>query len=74
MPTKKRAKKQPAAAPAPAEAVAKNRKRRRRHKPVAEPVPVVAEVKSAMHRILEGQREQLNQLNDDLQKVIFLGW
>jgi len=41
---------------------------------VAEPVPVVVEVKSVMHRILERQREQLNQLSDDLQKVIFLGW
>jgi hypothetical protein len=41
---------------------------------VAEPVPLVAEVKSVMHRILESQREQLIQLSEDIQKVRFLGW
>jgi hypothetical protein len=71
---KRRTKKQPKAAPAP-EPIAKTiKKRRRRHKPVAEPVPVVAEVKSVMHRILESQREQLIQMREDIQKVIFLGW
>jgi hypothetical protein len=70
---KRRTKKQSKAAPAP-EPIAKIKKRRRRRKPVAQPVTVVAEVKSVMHRILEGQREQLNQLSDDLQQVIFFGW
>jgi hypothetical protein len=70
MPRRKRqVKKQPEPAPAP---IAKIKKRRR--KPVAEPVPVVAEVKSVMHRILESQREQLIQMREDIQKVIFLGW
>jgi hypothetical protein len=65
MPTKKRAKKQPGAAPAVTakqvfEAARSKRKRRPgRPSKKAEPVPIVAEVKSAMHRILEGQREQL---------------
>jgi hypothetical protein len=72
MPRRKRqVKKQPEPAPEP---MTKVKKRRRRRKPLAEPVPVVAEVKSVMHRILEGQREQLNQLSDDLQQVIFFGW
>jgi hypothetical protein len=73
MPKKKRqVKKQPKPAPEP---IAKLRKRRRRgRKPVAEPVPLVAEVKSVMHRILESQREQLIQLSEDIQKVRFLGW
>ncbi|MFY9988430.1 MAG: hypothetical protein WAK31_26985 [Chthoniobacterales bacterium] len=74
MPTKKRAKKQPDAASA---ATAKQvfepvRSKRRLGRPgkKAQTVPVVEEVKSEMHRILEGQREQLIQLNDDsLQKV-----
>jgi hypothetical protein len=74
MPIKKRVKKQPVAAPAP-EPIAKIKKRRRRRrKLVAEPVPIVAEVKSIMHRIFESQREQLFQLQEDIQKVIFLGW
>ena len=34
----------------------------------------MAEVKSIMHRIFESQREQLFQLREDIQKVIFLGW
>jgi hypothetical protein len=67
MPTKKQP--EPAAEP-----IAKIKKRRRRRKPVAEPVPIVAEVKSLMHRIFESQREQLIQLQEDIQKVIFLGW
>jgi len=41
---------------------------------VAEPVTVATEVKSIMHRIFESQREQLFQLREDIQKVIFLGW
>jgi hypothetical protein len=74
MPKKKRSgrpRKQPEPAPEP---IAKIKKRRRRRKSVAEPVPVVAEVKSVMHRILESQREQLIQMREDIQKVIFLGW
>jgi hypothetical protein len=74
MPKKKRLgrpRKQPAPPPEP---VAKIKKRRRRSKPLAQPVPVVAEFKSVVHRILESQREQLNQLSDDIQQVIFLGW
>ena len=67
MPTKKQP--EPAAEP-----IAKIKKRRRRRKPVAEPVPIVAEVKSLMLRIFESQREQLIQLQEDIQKVIFLGW
>jgi hypothetical protein len=72
---KRRARRQPVAAPAP-EPIAKTikKRRRRRRKPVAEPVPLVAEVKSVMHRILESQREQLIQLSEDIQKVRFLGW
>jgi hypothetical protein len=75
MPRKKRrTKKQAKPAPAP-EPIAKIKKRRRRRrKPVAQPVPIVAEVKSVMHRIFESQREQLFQLREDIQKVIFLGW
>jgi len=55
---------------------ARSKRKRRPGKPrkKAEPVPVMAEVKSVMHRILEGQREQLYQLSDDLQQVIFFGW
>ena len=80
MPTKKPAKKQPGAAPAATakqvfEAARSKRKRRPgRPRKKAEPVTVVAEIKSVMHRILESQREQLNQLSEDIQKVIFLGW
>jgi hypothetical protein len=80
MPTKKRAKKQPGAASAATakqvfEAARSKRKRRPgRPRKKAEPVPIVAEVKSVMHRILESQREQLNGLSDDLQQVIFFGW
>jgi hypothetical protein len=40
----------------------------------AVPVPVVAEPKTVMQLIVEGQREQLFQLREDIQKVIFLGW
>jgi hypothetical protein len=72
MPTKKRAKKQPVPAPEPIAKIKK--RRRRRHKPVTEPAPVMAEVKSVMYRILESQREQLIQLSEDIQKVRFLGW
>jgi hypothetical protein len=71
MPKKKRPRKQPVPAPEP---IAKIKKRRRRRKPVAEPVPVIAEVKSVMHRIFESQREQLIQLSEDIQQVRFLGW
>ena len=68
MPKKKR---QPEPA---AELIAKIKKGRRRRKPSDEPVPLVAEVKSVMHRIFESQREQLIQMQDDIQQVIFLGW
>jgi hypothetical protein len=69
MPRRKRqVKKQPAPEP-----IAKIKKRRRRRKPSAEPVPLVAEAKSVMHRIFESQREQLFQMREDIQKVIFLG-
>jgi hypothetical protein len=74
MPKKKRLgrpRKQSKPAPEP---IAKIKKRRRQRRPVAQPVPVVAEVKSVMHRILESQREQLIQMREDIQKVIFLGW
>jgi hypothetical protein len=79
---KRRTKKKPEAAAAPSPepaAVPKILRSKRNQRPgrprkTAEPVPVVAEVKSVMHRILEGQREQLNQLSDDLQQVIFFGW
>jgi hypothetical protein len=80
MPTKRRAKKQPGAAPEPIakqafEAARSKRKRRPgRPRKKAKPVPIVAEVKSVMHRIFESQREQLFQLREDIQKVIFLGW
>jgi hypothetical protein len=80
MPIKKRAKKQPGAAPAATakqvfEAARSKRKRRPgKLRKKAEPVALVAEVKSIMHRIFESQREQLFQLREDIQKVIFLGW
>jgi hypothetical protein len=80
MPTKKRAKKQPGAAPAatakPVFKAARSKRKRRpgRARKKVEPVPIVAEVKSHMHRILESQREQLIQLSEDIQKVRFLGW
>ena len=80
MPIKKRAKKQPGAAPAATAkhglGAARSKRKRRPGRPrkKAEPVPIVAEVKSVMHRIFENQREQLNQLSDDLQQVIFFGW
>jgi hypothetical protein len=73
MPRRKRqVKKQPEPALEP---IAKIKKRqRRRRKPLAKPVTVATEVKSVMHRIFESQREQLFQLREDIQKVIFLGW
>jgi hypothetical protein len=80
MPTKKRTKKQPGVAPAATakqvfEAARSKRKRRPgRPRKKAEPVPIVAEVKSVMHRIFESQREQLIQLSEDIQQVRFLGW
>jgi hypothetical protein len=74
MPRRKRLTKKKPKAPAP-EPIAKTiKKRRRRRKPVAQSVPLVAEVKSVMHRIFESQREQLIQLSEDIQKVRFLGW
>jgi hypothetical protein len=73
MPKKKRpGRPQPEPAPEPIAKIKKRRRRRR--KPLAEPVPIGAEVKSVMHRILESQREQLFQLREDIQKVRFLGW
>jgi hypothetical protein len=80
MPIKKRAKKQSGVAPAAtAKQVfgaerSKHKRRPGRPRKKAEPVPIVAEVKSVMHRIFESQREQLFQLREDIQKVIFLGW
>jgi hypothetical protein len=79
MPIKKRAKKPGAAPAATAKQVfdaARSKRKRRPGRPrkKAQTVPAVEEVKNLMHRILEGQREQLVQLNDDLQKVIFFGW
>ena len=71
---KRRTKKQQEPVPV-LEPIAKIKKRRRRRrKPEIEPVSVMAEVKSIMHRIFESQREQLFQLREDIQKVIFLGW
>jgi hypothetical protein len=69
---KRRTKNQPERAPEPIAKIKKRRRRRR--KPAIEPVPLVTEVKSVMHRIFESQREQLFQLREDIQKVIFLGW
>jgi hypothetical protein len=69
---KRRIKKEPMPAPEPIAKIKKRRRRRR--KPEIEPVSVMAEVKSVMHRIFESQREQLFQLREDIQKVIFLGW
>jgi hypothetical protein len=80
MPIKKRVKKQPGAAPATTAkqvfgaARPKRKRRPGRSRKRAEPVPIVAEVKSIMRRIFESQREQLFQLREDIQKVIFLGW
>jgi len=68
MPKKKRrTKKQPEPAPAP---IAKIKKRQRRRKPVAEPVPVLAEPKQLMQRIFESQRQELDRLNAELQKKV----
>jgi hypothetical protein len=68
MPRRKRqVKKQPKAAPEP---IAKIKKRRRRRKPVAEPVPVLAEPKTPMQRIFENQRQELDRLNAELQKKV----
>ncbi|HEY4813749.1 MAG TPA: hypothetical protein VIH58_03680 [Chthoniobacterales bacterium] len=53
------------------EPVAKIKKRRRRRKPVAEPVIVTAEPKTVMQLIFEGQRAQLDRLNEELQKKVF---
>jgi hypothetical protein len=69
MPTKKRAKKQPEPAPEPIAKIKKRRRRRR--KPVAEPVPVTAEPKTVMERIFEGQRGELDRLNQEIQKRVF---
>ena len=64
---KRRTKKQPEPAPAP---IAKIKKRQRRRKPVAEPVPVLAEPKPLMQRIFESQRQELDRLNAELQKKV----
>ena len=66
---KRRIKKQPAPAPAP-EPVAKIKKRRRRRKPVAGPVPVLAEPKPLMQRIFESQQTQLDRLNEELRAKV----
>jgi hypothetical protein len=69
MPKKKRrTKKQPEPAPEP---IAKIKKRRRRLKPVAEPVPVLAEAKTLMQRIFESQRQELDRLNEELKAKVF---
>jgi hypothetical protein len=69
MPKKKRrTKKQPKAAPEP---IAKLRKRRRRgRKPVAEPVTLASEPKTVMQLIFEGQRQELDRLNEEIQKKV----
>ena len=68
MPRRKRqVKKQPKPAPEP---TAKITKRRRRRKPVAQPVPVLAEPKPLMQRIFESQRQELDRLNAELQKKV----
>jgi hypothetical protein len=69
---KRRTKKQPKAVPAP-EPIAKTikKRRRRRRKPLAEPVTVASEPKTVMQLIFEGQRAQLDRLNEELRaKVI----
>jgi hypothetical protein len=54
------------------EPIAKIKKRRRRpRKPVAEPVPIVAEPKTLMQRIFESQRAELDRLNEALRTKIF---
>ena len=64
----RRTNKQPKAAPAP---IAKTiKKRQRRRKPVAQPVPVLAEPKTLMQRIFESQRQELDRLNAELQKKV----
>jgi hypothetical protein len=71
MPTKKRAKKQPKAVQAP-EPIAKTIKRRRRRKLVAQPVAVPEPApKTLMQRIFESQREELDRLNEEIQKKVF---
>jgi hypothetical protein len=60
---KRRTKKQPEPAPAP---IAKIKKRQRRRKPLAEPVPVLAEPKPLMQQIFESQRVELNQMKERL--------
>jgi hypothetical protein len=71
MPKKKRrTKKQPEPAPV-SEPIAKVKKRRRRRrKPVAEPVIVTAEPKTVMLLIFEGQRAQLDRLNEELRSKV----
>jgi hypothetical protein len=69
MPTKKRAKKQPGAAPEPIAKVKKRRRRRR--KAVAEPVIVTAEPKTVMQLIFEAQRTELDRLNEALRTKVF---
>ena len=67
---KRRTKKQPEPAPAP---IAKIKKRQRRRKPVAEPVPVLAEPEQLMQRIFESQRQELDRLNEALRTKVFEG-
>ena len=64
---KRGTKKQPEPTPEP---IAKIKKRQRRRKPVAEPVPVLAEPKPLMQRIFESQRQELDRLNAELQKKV----
>jgi hypothetical protein len=53
------------------------KKRRAKRKPEPEPVAVTGsddQPKTLMQTIFEAQRAELNRLNDEIQKVIFLGW
>jgi hypothetical protein len=44
--------------------------RRKSGKPVVESVPFVAEPKTLMQRIFESQREELDRLNEEIQKKV----
>jgi hypothetical protein len=72
MPKKeRRTKKQPEPEPV-AEPIAKvTKRRRRRRKLMAEPVSVMAEPKTVMQLIFEGQRAELDRLNEEIQKRVF---
>jgi hypothetical protein len=66
---KRRTKKQPEPTPEP---IAKVKKRPpRRRKPIAKPVTVASEPKTVMQLIFEGQRQELDRLNEEIQKKVF---